>query len=199
MFCGSINFLSLKFERKIQMKTDLISPGYGSAFSSEPARKTLLFFIDFKQSTSNSKNDSLFTKNSIWHVVEFNFVWIIWIFLVNQKYEAKFSKVTSMLVMAVGDEILAINIHYLLTLAPGTTLKNVTSIKIMSPISKNCHQLQVINNIMSPTSLSPTSLSPTSLSPTSLHNLIAFLSPSINIKCNSWKKSLWFHSSNEHF
>ena len=67
------------------MKTSLISPGYGSAFSSEPARKTWLFFIDFIQSTSNSKNDSLFTKNSIWHFVEFSFVWIMWIFQVNQK------------------------------------------------------------------------------------------------------------------
>ena len=27
--------------------------------------------------------------------------------------------------------------------------------------------------------------------------VIAFLVPSINIKCNSWKYSLWFHSSNE--
>ena len=32
-----------------------------------------------------------------------------------------------------------------------------------------------------------------------LHNLIPFLIPSINIKCNSWKYSLWFHSSNENF
>ena len=77
------------------MKTSLISPGYGSAFSSEPARKTWLFFIDFIQSTSNSKNDSLFTKNSIWHFVEFIFVWIIWIFQVDHKAELTFYRKVS--------------------------------------------------------------------------------------------------------
>ena len=130
-----IYFFSENSTGKNQWKTDLISPGYGSAFSSEPARKTWLFFIDFIQSTSNSKNDSLFTKNSIWHFVGFSFVWIIWIFQVYQKYEISFSNFWQ-----------------------GS-----------SEHSKF------------------------------LHNLIAFLIPSINIKCNSWENSLWFHSSNEYF